>query len=272
MGRDAEAADVQASVDAAFGGRDWWVHSDLARWAEGAAASLRDGRGAGLPVLCATVGRMTDLGFWNWARFALADLAESAADVFDGEAGSYAARLATSDPWLPGAESQHALQCFTTGAAALAQHDHETSAKLLEAATDGFVHVGWSLFAGRALALLGHAQAERDRNRAVESLQAAFDRFDNCGAVVRRDRALTALGRLGTKGRRTKAAIAGPLGLTRREREVARLAVEGCSAKEIAERLFIGERTVETHLTNAYAKLGVASKMELVRLAPQFEL
>lgn len=50
------------------------------------------------------------------------------------------------------------------------------------------------------------------------------------------------------------------------------MAARGCSAKEIAEQLFIGERTVETHLANAYAKLGVGSKLELVRLAAQLDL
>ena len=164
------------------------------------------------------------------------------------------------------------MRLFTNGAAALSQHDHGTSVTLLEAAADGFGRVGWPLFAGRALALLGQARAESDRGRAVESLQAALDLFDTCGAVVRRDRALAALGRLGTKGRRTKGAVTGPEALTRREREVARLAAEGCSAREMAERLFIGERTVETHLANAYAKLGVASKVELVRLAAQLDL
>jgi DNA-binding CsgD family transcriptional regulator len=33
--------------------------------------------------------------------------------------------------------------------------------------------------------------------------------------------------------------------------------------------LFIGERTVETHLANAYTKLGVASKLDLVRRASE---
>ena len=53
---------------------------------------------------------------------------------------------------------------------------------------------------------------------------------------------------------------------------MARLAAEGCSAREIADRLFIGERTVETHLTNAYMKLGVSSKLDLVRRAPELGL
>jgi DNA-binding CsgD family transcriptional regulator len=55
--------------------------------------------------------------------------------------------------------------------------------------------------------------------------------------------------------------------LTPRERDVVVLAVRGYTAREIGGRLFIGERTVETHLGNAYGKLGVRSKLELVRLA-----
>jgi DNA-binding CsgD family transcriptional regulator len=272
MGRASEAADVQTSVYAAFEGRDWWVHSDLPRWADGVSAGLCGAGAEGVSILRATVARMTSFGGWNWARFALADLAEGAAIVVDGEAGGYARTLAASDPWRSDAESQRGLRLFTDGAGALARLDRDAAAGMLQPAGEAFGLVGWPLFEGRALALLGQALAGTDRNRAVASLEAAADRFDRCGAVVRRDRALLALGRLGTRGRRTKSAITGPDALTKREREVARLAAEGCSAKEIGERLFIGERTVETHLANAYAKLGVASKVELVRLAAQFEL
>ena len=55
-----------------------------------------------------------------------------------------------------------------------------------------------------------------------------------------------------------------------RELEVVRLTIEGLATREIGERLFIGRRTVETHLTNAYAKLGIRSRVELVRIADQF--
>ena len=55
--------------------------------------------------------------------------------------------------------------------------------------------------------------------------------------------------------------------LTRREREVVALAAHGRTASEIADLLHIGERTVETHLANAYPKLGVRSKLELVKEA-----
>jgi DNA-binding CsgD family transcriptional regulator len=50
------------------------------------------------------------------------------------------------------------------------------------------------------------------------------------------------------------------------------LAAEGKTARQIAERLFISERTVETHLANVYAKLGLHSKVELVRRASELAL
>ncbi len=54
--------------------------------------------------------------------------------------------------------------------------------------------------------------------------------------------------------------------LTRREREVVELAARGYSNKSIAAETAIGERTVETHLTAAYRKLGVRSRAELAAL------
>ena len=59
----------------------------------------------------------------------------------------------------------------------------------------------------------------------------------------------------------------GPESLTHREREVVHLAVRGLSAAEIGARLFISERTVETHVANAYRKLGIGSRIELLRRA-----
>jgi DNA-binding CsgD family transcriptional regulator/tetratricopeptide (TPR) repeat protein len=51
--------------------------------------------------------------------------------------------------------------------------------------------------------------------------------------------------------------------LTRREREVAALAASGASSREIADRLFVSERTVENHLQHAYEKLGISGRNEL---------
>jgi DNA-binding CsgD family transcriptional regulator len=51
--------------------------------------------------------------------------------------------------------------------------------------------------------------------------------------------------------------------LTRREREVALLAATGLQSKEIAERLTVSKRTVDTHLDRIYRKLGVTSRDQL---------
>ena len=96
--------------------------------------------------------------------------------------------------------------------------------------------------------------------------------FESCGASVRRERVLEELRRLGYRGRKAEAAARGPGSLTGREREVVRLAVQGYTAREIGERLFIGKRTVETHLANAYAKLGVPSKRDLIKRASELGL
>jgi len=61
----------------------------------------------------------------------------------------------------------------------------------------------------------------------------------------------------------------GAQALTRREREIVRMAIDGQTALAIARRLYISERTVETHLANAYVKLGVQSRLELARRASE---
>jgi DNA-binding CsgD family transcriptional regulator len=77
---------------------------------------------------------------------------------------------------------------------------------------------------------------------------------------------------LGPRGRAAASAGLGAAALSRRERQVARLAVQGLTAVDVAEQLSISERTVETHLANIYIKLGIRSKLDLVRRASEFLL
>lgn len=75
---------------------------------------------------------------------------------------------------------------------------------------------------------------------------------------------------LGTYVQITEGAALDPFEtLTFREREVLQLTVEGHSATEIAELLFISRRTVESHRANLMRKLGVRNQKELTRYAVQ---
>jgi predicted ATPase/class 3 adenylate cyclase/DNA-binding CsgD family transcriptional regulator len=55
--------------------------------------------------------------------------------------------------------------------------------------------------------------------------------------------------------------------LTPTERDVVRLVSEGLGNKDIATRLFVSPRTVQTHLTHVYTKLGLTSRVQLVQEA-----
>jgi DNA-binding CsgD family transcriptional regulator len=64
-----------------------------------------------------------------------------------------------------------------------------------------------------------------------------------------------------------KRATSGWASLTPTERDVVRPVSEGLGNKDIATRLFVSPRTVQTHLTHGYAKLGLSSRVQLVQQA-----
>ena len=79
------------------------------------------------------------------------------------------------------------------------------------------------------------------------------------------DRAGEELRAAGARPRRI--ARSGVDALTASELRVARLAVEGRSNSEIAQELYVSTKTVETHLSQAYSKLGLSGRGARERLS-----
>lgn len=91
-------------------------------------------------------------------------------------------------------------------------------------------------------------------------LSAARETFERIGAV-------TMAGRAGNELRATGVSVARTGGLegilTAQERQIAGLAADGLSNKQIGERLFLSHRTVGSHLYRIYPKLGITSRAAL---------
>jgi DNA-binding CsgD family transcriptional regulator len=102
----------------------------------------------------------------------------------------------------------------------------------------------------------------RQKKPAREAIDEALRGFEELGAVSWADKARAELGRIGGRSREE--------GLTAAERRVAALVAEGRTNREVAAALFLGERTVASHLTHIYAKLGVRSRAELARKVQTF--
>ncbi len=112
----------------------------------------------------------------------------------------------------------------------------------------------------------GRLLAASDRAAAAAAYRHAAQRADAAGATTVRRLAEQGLRALGERPwrRGPSAGSSTELGaLSAREREVAELVAAGASNPEIATRLFLSRKTVEHHVSNALAKLGLHSRAEL---------
>jgi len=99
------------------------------------------------------------------------------------------------------------------------------------------------------------------RSEAREQLRQALELATICGATPLAARAESEL--LATGARPRRIALSGVESLTPSERSVAELAAEGPTNREVAQALFVTQRTVEVHLTSIYRKLGISSRSQL---------
>ena len=140
------------------------------------------------------------------------------------------------------------------------EKDVDAGGAELLAAAGRYGELGLGFDRARCLLSLGRAQRrQRKWGAARDALDPAAAEFDELGAFGWAQQARDESARVG--GRKPS----GEGQLTPAERRVAALAAEGLSNKEIARDLVITVRTVEAHLKNAYAKLGVRSRTQLAR-------
>lgn len=238
-------------------------------WAAGSIAALAGDPATGHDLLDHAAGRLRAMDAAAFEAVVLVDTTEAAAAAGRADAAvAHARRLAELSRTIEGemagplAQLARARALLATGSAAVA------AAPAAEAA-DALDRLGCRLFGAMASEVAGIAATSR--GGALEMLARAADAYHGCGAVVRRDRVAKRLAGLGYRGRRAAVAGRGPAALTPRELEVARLAARGHTAAEIGRQLFIGTRTVETHLAHTCAKLGCRSKRELVRFTGELD-
>jgi DNA-binding CsgD family transcriptional regulator len=115
-----------------------------------------------------------------------------------------------------------------------------------------------------ARARLGYGEWLRREDRRVDArvqLHQAYDVFVTMGASGFADRARRELLASGEKVRKRRDDTRDEL--TPQERQIARLARDGRTNPEIGAELYISPRTVEWHLGQVYAKLGISSRKEL---------
>jgi DNA-binding CsgD family transcriptional regulator len=144
------------------------------------------------------------------------------------------------------------------GLVAAAEGDVDRAVFLLQQAVGQHEEVGDPFGRARALLALGIVRRRaRQKRGAREPIEAALAGFEQLGATTWVEKARSELGAIG--GRRREE------GLTAAERRVAALVAEGRTNREVAGALFLTERTVASHLTHVYAKLGVRSRTELAR-------
>jgi DNA-binding CsgD family transcriptional regulator len=118
----------------------------------------------------------------------------------------------------------------------------------------------------RAHLLFGEwLRAQGRRRDALAELHAAHDQLSAIGMDGFADRARRELLAAGEKVVRPKPAEARD-DLTAQERQIAELARDGLSNREIGVRLFLSPRTVEWYLRNIFIKLGIRSRRELARV------
>jgi DNA-binding CsgD family transcriptional regulator len=192
------------------------------------------------------------------ACWLIGDLAEAA--LHTGQVSEARARVKQ----VEAASGDSPGTCIAVGLlharALLAQGPEEAAGRFDEALGADLAH--WPL--QRARLLLAYGQWLRRQRRIAESrapLREARDAFDAMGCAAWADQGRRELRASGESSRRRDLAARDQL--TAQEIQIAQLAAQGLSNRDIAQRLYLSHRTISTHLYRIFPKLGITSRGEL---------
>jgi DNA-binding NarL/FixJ family response regulator len=138
-----------------------------------------------------------------------------------------------------------------------AEHEFELALSLHTEGSRPFDHSRTALLFGEFL------RRHRRRKDAREQLRFALAGFERLGAEAWAERARTELRASGETARKRNPSTIDQL--TPQELQIARFVAEGQSNKEVAAQLFLSPRTIDYHLRNVFAKLGIKSRTQLAR-------
>ncbi len=250
QGREAEAS--AAIEQAAAAG------PSAALYAQWATAVLYNGL-ARYKAAAWSARQATSNTFEYWVSvWALPELVEAAMHVGDAELARDALeRLAET---IQPADTDFALGIETRSRALLS--DGTAANDLYREAIERFSRTRLRPELARAHLLYGEwLRREGRRVDAREQLRTAHHLFDAIGMEAFAERARRELLATGEKARKRSPGTREEL--TPQEEQIARLAREGLSNPEIGAQLFVSARTVEWHLRNVFAKLGITSRRQL---------
>jgi DNA-binding CsgD family transcriptional regulator len=125
-------------------------------------------------------------------------------------------------------------------------------------------HERWGNRFEQARTELCHGELLRRRKRRADArarLRAALEGFEDVGARLWAERARAELQATGERARRRDPSTVDEL--TPQELQVARLVATGLTNREVAARLFLSPKTIETHLGHVFRKAGVRTRTQL---------